>query len=141
MRTILAALVCLVASHGFAQAQAVAPGDRAAIQQVISAQMEAFKRDDGAAALRFAAPSIQAKFGDGAHFLAMARIGYMAVVRPRSVTFGDLTPEDGGKLQQKVELVGPSGEGALALYDMEHEADGSWRIAGCVLTKSERLDI
>ena len=42
---------------------------------------------------------------------------------------------------RRVELVGPSGEGALALYDMEHEADGSWRIAGCVLTKSERLDI
>ena len=140
MRTILAALAVVLAFYGTACAE-VAPGDRAAIRQVISAQIDAFKRDDGAAALAFAAPNIQAKFVDGAHFLAMARTGYMAVVRPRSVTFGDLTPEDGGKLQQKVELVGPSGEAALALYDMEHEADGRWRIAGCTLTKSERLDI
>ena len=141
MRTVLTALAFVVALCGRANAQAVSPADRAAVQHVISAQMEAFKHDDGNAALAFAAPNIRAKFGDGAHFLAMARIGYMAVIRPRSVTFGELTPEDGGKLQQKVELVGPSGEAALALYDMEHEADGSWRIAGCTLTKSERLDI
>ena len=141
MRRTLAGFGVLVALCGTAAAQRVAPADSVAIQHVISAQMDAFKRDDGDGALAFAAPNIQAKFGDGAHFLAMARTGYMAVMRPRSVTFGALTPEDGGKLQQKVELVGPSGEGALALYDMEHEKDGSWRIAGCTLTKSERLDI
>jgi hypothetical protein len=42
---------------------------------------------------------------------------------------------------QKVEVIGPDGRPALALYDMEHETDGSWRISGCRLVKSELQEI
>jgi hypothetical protein len=41
---------------------------------------------------------------------------------------------------QKVELVGDHGQTALAVYDMEHEPNGDWKIAGCRLIKSERIE-
>jgi hypothetical protein len=32
-------------------------------------------------------------------------------------------------------VIGPDGQPALALYAMERQPDGSWRIAGCTLTR------
>ena len=123
-----------------AWAQSVPPAEQSAIQQVIAGQIEAFRHQDGAAALAFAAPGIRAQFGDGPHFLEMVRTAYPPVFHPQSFSFSDLSAED-GTVRQKVEFVGPSGETALGIYDMEHEADGSWRIAGCTLHKSERIDL
>ncbi len=146
VRTMLGVFLLAACLAGAARAQdTVAPADRAAIQHVITAQIEAFRHDDGTAAFGFAAPRIRAMFGDAPHFLAMVRDAYPPVYRPRSVSFGTLTRQD-GSLVQKVELVGPDGQGALAqgvlaLYVMEHEPDGNWRIAGCSLVKSERQEI
>ena len=141
MRGMLGVVFMAACLGGAARAQGtVAPPDQAAIQQVITAQIEAFRHDDGDAAFGFAAPRIKAMFGDARHFLAMVRQTYPPVYRPRSFSFGTLTPQDGLPVQ-KVELVGPDGQGALALYSMEHEPDGKWRIAGCVLVKSERREI
>ncbi len=131
-------VVFLVAASlaGRARAQA-APGaaEQGEIRRVISAQIEAFRHDDGDAAIRFAAPNIKARFGDGPHFLAMVRQVYPSVYRPRSFQFLSLTP-DHAVMVQKVALIGPDGVPALALYSMEHEADGSWRIAGCSLIEA-----
>ena len=118
----------------------VTPSSRAAIRTVISGQIEAFRREDGTAALAFASPGIVQKFVDGPHFLAMVRSAYPAVFRPRSFSFGALSAED-GSVQQKVEFIGQDGVAALGVYDMEHETDGSWRISGCALEKSERIDL
>jgi hypothetical protein len=118
---------------------AVSPADRTAIQSVIAAQIEAFRHDDGAAAFGFAAPNIQSRFGTPENFLGMVRQGYQPVYRPRSYGFGAITTED-GVLVQRVPLIGPDGEAELALYDMEREPDGTWRIAGCMLVHSEPLD-
>ena len=141
MRRMLGLLLLAACLAGAARAQdTVASVDRTAIRHVITAQIEAFRQDDGDAAFGFAAPHIKAMFGDAAHFLAMVRQAYPPVYRPRSFSFGTVTPQD-GLLVQKVELVGADGQGALALYSMEHEPDGNWRIAGCVLVKSERREI
>jgi hypothetical protein len=109
--------------------------DRDAIQGVIRQQIQAFRRDDPAAAFAFAAPPIQQMFGDAERFMDMVREAYAPVYRPREVTFGELVTID-GELVQKVELVGPEGEAVLALYTMQRQPDGSWRINGCTLTRS-----
>ena len=124
-----------------ARSQQPAPDERAAIRQVITAQIEALRREDGVAALALAAPAIRARFGDATHFLAMVRAGYAVIIRPRSFSFGGLAAGRDGMLTQKVELIAADGQAALALYDMEHEPDGSWRIAGCSLVRGERLEI
>ena len=117
------------------QAPATLPAqDRDAIQQVIQQQMAAFRHDDGPAAFAFASPGIRAQFGNPDTFMDMVRRGYQPVYRPRSTTFGALAEED-GQLIQHVQVVGPDGVNQEALYFMEHESDGSWRISGCVLVK------
>ena len=111
------------------------PSDRAAIRSVIAGQLHAFRADDAAAAFAYASPGIQALFGDAGRFMAMVRTGYQPVYRPRSADFGGLVEME-GRLAQKLRVVGPDGQPTLALYFMEHEADGTWKIDGCVLTES-----
>jgi hypothetical protein len=66
------------------------------------------------------------------------RRAYPAVHRPRSVEFSGLLQED-GRIVQQVELTGPDGTAQLALYEMEKDSAGNWRIAGCVLVRSARV--
>ncbi len=106
-----------------------------AIRGVIDAQLEAFQRDDGAAAYSYAAPTIQQKFGNVANFMTMVRTGYPAVYRPREVAFLEARVKDGVTVQA-LRLVGPDGAGVVALYFMEQQPDGSWRINGVTLVRS-----
>ena len=123
----LLALVC---------AASAAAGDSESIRAVISDQMAAFRRDDAAAAYSFATPKIQQQFGDAATFLGMVRTGYRPVYRPSSVEFLDLVQAE-GRLVQRVHVIGPDGQPRIALYIMEQQPDGSWKIDGCILTQSD----
>ena len=137
LRPLLAALVLMCLAGGV-HAQEVSATDRAAIQGIITQQLDAFRRDDGPAAFAFAAPSIQSQFGTPERFLDMVRRAYPPVHRPRAVEFSELLQRDGGIVQQ-VELVGPDGAAQLALYTMERDGAGRWRIAGCSLVPSVRV--
>jgi hypothetical protein len=117
------------------EASALTEADRSAIRAVIEAQIAAFRADDGATAFSFASPSIQRQFGNPADFLAMVKTGYMPVYRPREVRFGHLI-EDRQEPVQPVLLVGPRLEVVTAYYIMQKQADGAWRINGCVLRDS-----
>ena len=101
---------------------------------MIEQQIDAFKRDDAAGAYSFAAPGIQQIFPTAEIFMQMVRKGYQPVYRPRSYAFGELT-EIEGKLVQPVQIVGPDEIPVTALYIMERQPDGSWKIGGCVLTR------
>jgi hypothetical protein len=109
--------------------------DRAAIRQVIQSQMAAFQKDDGPTAYGYASPTIQQKFINPEVFLEMVKTGYPAVYHPREVEFRALKVE-GGRLLQEVYVVGPDGNPALAIYEMQRQPDGSWRINGCWLTRA-----
>ena len=107
--------------------------DQAAIRQVIQSQIAAFQKDDGPTAYGYASPTIQQKFINPEVFMEMVRTGYPAVYHPRTVEFRDLKVES-GRLLQEVFVVGPDGSPALAIYEMQRQPDGSWRINGCWLT-------
>ena len=136
-RALVAALVVMLAGPAWAQA-AVSADDQVAIRGVITRQIEAFEREDGEAAFAFASPRIQEQFGNPGRFLDMVRRAYSAVHRPRSVDFSELLVGDDAIVQQ-VELVGPSGDAELALYSMQRDASGEWRIDGCTLGRSARI--
>jgi hypothetical protein len=106
--------------------------DRRAIRQVIERQLEAFQRDDAAGAFAFASPGIQAEFETADRFLDMVRSCYEPVYRPRSVMFQELLRVEGYPAQ-KVVLMAPDGDLVTALYLMEPQPDGRWRIQGCFL--------
>jgi hypothetical protein len=114
---------------------AVSPGDRGEIRRVIEAQIAAFRRDDGPAAFSFASPSIRSMFRTAETFMGMVKSGYRPVYRPREVNFLDMVDQDGSPAQ-RVFLLGPEGEAVVAVYVMERQPDGAWRIAGCLLTKA-----
>lgn len=135
---IVATLFCGAFTARADDAASASTADHQAIEQVITSQLEAFRRDAGDAAFGLASPNIQAMFGSAANFMAMVRQGYPPVYRPRSFTFEQLVTIN-GRIVQRVMVIGPDGEAALALYTMEREADGSWRIDGCALTKPDGL--
>lgn len=132
MRLFILAAVLLAWLAGPAVAQTEA--DRTAVQGVITSQIEAFRADNAASAYSHAAPNVKAMFPSPDVFMEMVRIGYSAVYRPQSFEFGPLDQAD-GKWVQPVRLIGPDGQPKVALYVMEQQADGSWKIAGVHLLK------
>ena len=123
----------LAASAALAQ---VAASERAAIEAVIRAQMAAFASDDGEAAFAHASADIRALFETADAFMDMVRRGYRPVYRPRQVDFLE-TVEGPLGLAQKVFVVGPDGAAYLAIYPMERQPDGSWKIDGCYLARPD----
>jgi hypothetical protein len=131
MRILLVLLVLL----GFsAPSAAFTDADRAAIQSTIQQQLQAFLRDDGATAYSFAAPSIRSLFPTEEIFMQMVQRGYPQVYRPRAYEFQDLV-EKAGHLEQTVEIVDGDGVFWSALYTLERQPDGSWKITGCYIVK------
>ena len=128
-----ALVALLAAAPAFAQNPSNLPApEKRAIRTVIEAQINAFRSDDGERAFGLASPNIRGIFRTADNFMAMVRKGYLPVYRPRNVRFGDLV-EDEGTLVQKVFVTAPDGTEVLALYVMERQADGTWRVNGCML--------
>jgi Domain of unknown function (DUF4864) len=145
MKRIAGLFVALFLAAGFAatgpaKAQNLGDGDRATIQSLITGQIEAFKRDDGATAYGFASPTIHSFFPTVEGFMAMVMTGYPPVYRPQSVIFGQLVLSDTGPLQQ-VFITGPDGNHYVAIYSMERQPDGTWKINGCSLVKDDSPSI
>jgi hypothetical protein len=145
IRRILTALILVLAACGPAAAQSAPPDtpasslpapDQEAIRHVVEAQLAAFQRDNGAEAFGYATPMIQQKFGDATNFMAMVKGAYPAVYRPRSVTFDRLVDTENGP-DQMLRVVGPDGAAYIAHYVMQKQADGTWLINGCYLTRDE----
>ena len=109
--------------------------DVAAAQNVIRAQEQAFARDDAAAAWSHAAPAIQEAFQRPEIFMQMVQQGYAPVYRHRSFEFGEGKAAN-GQIAQRVHIVDDNGEAWEALYTLERQADGSFRITGCSLLKA-----
>lgn len=126
--------VLAICAAGPAGAQ-TSDADQAAIRQVIQSQIAAFQKDDGPTAYGYASPTIQQKFSNPEVFMQMVKTGYSAVYHPRTVEFRDLKVEN-GRLLQEVFVIGPDGNPALAIYEMQQQPDGSWRINGCWLTRA-----
>ena len=123
-------------------AHAGEPGDadRADFQRIISEQIEAFRADDSARAYSYAAPSIHRIFPNADIFMQMVKQGYQPVYRPRRFSFGAVGIDPFGRPSQRVAIVGPDGKTYEAVYSMERQPDGTWRIIGCTLLEAPGLD-
>jgi hypothetical protein len=114
---------------------ATAADDVAAAQSVIRSQVEAFARDDAAAAYSYAAPVIHERFPEAEIFLGIVRNSYAPVYRHKSFQFGAARAAD-GKIAQQVHIVDSDGVPWDALYTLEQQDDGSLKISGCMLIKT-----
>jgi Domain of unknown function (DUF4864) len=109
--------------------------DVAAGQAVIRSQEEAFSRDDAAAAYTFAAPGIKSLYQTPDIFMYMVRKGYAPVYRHRSFEFGEAKAYE-GKIYQQVHIVDANGDAWEALYTLEPQPDGTFKISACILKKA-----
>ena len=109
--------------------------DVATAQGVIRAQEQAFAQDDAAAAYSQAAPAIKEIFPAPDIFMSMVQKGYAPVYRHKSFAFGESKIE-GSSVAQRVHIIDANGEAWEALYTLEQQADGSYKITGCSLLKA-----
>ena len=109
--------------------------DVATAQGVIRAQEQAFVRDDATAAYSYAAPAVKQIFPAPDIFMSMVQNGYAPVYRHKSFEFGDSKTE-GSSVAQGVHIIDADGEAWEALYTLEQQADGSYKITGCSLLKA-----
>jgi hypothetical protein len=114
---------------------AVADDDVAAAQAIIRSQVEAFSRDDAAAAYAYAAPEIRNLYPEADAFLGMVQHSYAPVYRHKSFEFGDGRAAD-GQIALKVHIVDSDGVPWEAIYTLERQSDGSLKITGCMLLKT-----
>jgi hypothetical protein len=137
-------IVAMALAAGASAAFAVTPPGHAAlrsaewnsIQLVIDDQLKALKAGDGAKAMSYAAPGLRKQFGTPERFMRMVREGFRPLLDARSVAFLDGAVIDGITIQP-LQLVLPDNTVVVALYRMERQKDGVWRVAGCVIAPSK----
>ncbi|MTH97218.1 DUF4864 domain-containing protein [Roseibium sp. RKSG952] len=130
-------LVIIVGSvkSGFAQV----PENNSVFQSMITGQIQAFRRGDADTAFSYATKDLQRRFQTPDIFMQMVKQAYRPVYQPRTVTFGAARETPHGPMQD-VYVTGPDGGSWRAVYSFEQQADGTWRISGCYLTKSPGID-
>ena len=111
--------------------------DAATVRGIIESQINAFLSDDMATAYSFAAPSIKRMYPDETRFFDMVKRGYQPVYRPGNFAFGRFKPApDGAGMVQEVLIQGPDGQDWTALYSLERQPDGSFKINGVQMIKA-----
>ncbi|MEI6573116.1 MAG: DUF4864 domain-containing protein [Alphaproteobacteria bacterium] len=108
------------------------------IQSVIADQLDAFGKDDDTRAYDHASDMIKQLFPSKSIFMEMVRTGYPPVYRAKSWSFAEpITTETG--ISQIVKLTDEQGRVWNALYTLERDSAGEWKITGCRILKSEGI--
>jgi hypothetical protein len=129
MRIVLS-LVALFSILGIARAD-----DLATAQSIIRSQEQAIVNDDSAVAYSFAGPPITSMYRNAAVFMYMVQNGYAPIYRHKSFDLGEAKSWN-DKISQQVHLIDADGVAWEALYILERQTDGCWKIVSCVLSKA-----
>jgi Domain of unknown function (DUF4864) len=114
--------------------------DQSAFQAVISGQLEAFKKDDGQTAYSFAAPIVKGIFPNVETFMGMVKRGYEPIYKNSKYVFSDLKTDSLGRPAQHVIITAINGKRYEAVYAMQQQPDGSWKIAGVQMVEIPSVD-
>jgi hypothetical protein len=127
--------LCLVLVLAFGWVPVALADDNAAnaVRQTIEGQLRAFLGGDDQAAYSYAAPNIRQMYPTPEGFMAMVRNGYAPVHRPRNYAFGKFHALAPGRVAQGVFVLGPDGKDYEALYVLELQDDGIYRIVSVSL--------
>jgi uncharacterized protein DUF4864 len=113
----------------------LAPAEWTAIRRAIRGQLDALRARDAPRAFAFASDGIRERFGDAPAFLQMVESSYAALLAARYTEFLEGAVIDGHTIQP-LRLVMADDTVLVALYEMQRDAAGRWRIAGCVIAPS-----
>lgn len=110
-----------------------------AAQGTIEAQLKAFQAGDGKLAYSYAAPTIQRIFPTADIFMGMVESAYQPVRNPRNYAFGKVEEMGANSIVQQVLITGADGKEYEAVYTLELQPDGVYRITGVSLRASNSL--
>ncbi len=114
--------------------------DQQAFQTVISGQLEAFKKDDYQTAYSFAAPIVKGIFPNVDTFMEMVKRGYGPIYKNSKYVFTELKTDTLGRPAQHVIITASDGKRYEAVYAMQQQPDGSWKIAGVQMLEIPSVD-
>ncbi len=106
--------------------------DSRRIRRLVRDQLSAFREGDSGKAFGLCTEAIRETFGSAAQLTDTIQRNYPALVDPRQVLFGDyiITPDG---LAVLLQLVGRDLVSRDALYLVQRDLGGIWRINGCMM--------
>jgi hypothetical protein len=111
-------------------------------RDIIESQINAFLLDDVGSAYSFASPGIQNMYPDPNRFMEMVRSRYSAIYRPGHIEFGRSSVEsDGAMIIQEVLITSRDGRVWQAIYMLQRQQDGSYRISGVQMRQTADTEI
>lgn len=110
------------------------------MQEIISAQIEAFRTEDAEAAYAYASPAIRMRFPTANMFVSMVQRGYPTVYSPLSFAFSDAAVTDRGPVQL-VRFVAEDGQLWGGLYTFTQNDEGELFISGVFLRRQNERQI
>lgn len=119
-------------------AEPLSDSDIEHVQRTIATQLAAFAQDDADGAFETATPAVREAMVTSTRFLALVRVAYPMVYRPRSVKFHK-PEQDKDRVLQLVEIKDKDSKSWLALFALERQPDASWRISGCAVSENRWL--
>ena len=125
---------------GDAMAAAMSPADEKAIHTVVQSQLDALAGDDAVSAFALATPATRVQFGSPDNFLHIVKKHYSPIYSHRLALFSDPEVIDGTPIQI-VRLTDRDSRVWLAVYKMQRDNDGSWKIDGCQLLETTSVSI
>ena len=123
-----------------AMAVEMSAADEEAIHVVVQSQLDAFAEDDAVSAFALATLATRVQFGSPDNFLHMVKQHYNPIYRNRLALFSDPEVIDGTTIQI-VRLTDRDSHVWLAVYKMQRQDDGSWKIDGCQLLETTSISI
>jgi ketosteroid isomerase-like protein len=123
-----------------AYSEDLSPADKSSVQAVIAGQLEAFKAGDGPKAYSYAAPFVTQVFPTVEVFMSMVKRGYEPIFRNTKYGFGTVTTDTLGRPTQHVTITAADGKRYEAVYAMQQQPDGSWKIAGVQMVEIPGVD-
>jgi hypothetical protein len=128
------ALLLALGTQAFAGPAETAP------QITIDSQIRAFLADKDAEAYSFAAPNVRMIFPTVDSFMNMVKGGYDPVYRAQAWDYGRERTEN-GTVYQEVLITDSKNQNWAALYTLQQQPDGAWKITGVALRKSSEVSM
>jgi hypothetical protein len=114
--------------------------DAKAIQTVVQSQLNAFAEDDAARAFALATAETRSLIGSADDFLRMIKEEYEPIYRHRRAIYSDPEVIDGNTIQM-VRVTDRDNHVWVAIFKMQREADGNWKIDGCQLLQTTSVSV
>ena len=116
------------------------PDDVAMIQEAIRGQLHALSEDDADSAFELTSASIRSQMGSPENFLRVIKEEYAPIYRHLGVIFS--APQAlGDAIIQIVRLTDRESRVWLAIYNMQRDMIGNWKIDGCQLLQTSVVSV